>query len=455
MKSWVWVWSRGCGCGVVVLDMKSWVWVWSRGCGCGVVVLDMKSWVWVWSRVCGYGVVGVGIKSLVWAWSRGVGYEVLGVGMESWVWIWSRGCGYGVVGVGMESWVWVWSRGCGYGVMGVGMESWVWVWNRGCGRRKIHEGNETLTAQTAGSSSMRFWWRVKLVSCFISLNCIKYVKFPWIALFTRGISPDLYVGCYRDSQDRDLGAAYDGLHGLTPAKCIAWCADKGFLFAGAQNGGQCFCDNSYGKWGKRSESSCHSSCNGDRRLKCGGVWSNSVFKVASSVIGCYNEGSPRDLWGDQSVLEGSLSYEVCIERCKAKKFFFAAFNSYTKLCSCGVTYGRYGRQLQGSQCTAGNASKIFKTGLYDDYLQKENSFLYTSPQGTSELSPDYVIYTASAVKSMHVCAQYCEYLPRCRSINYSPATMVCEMNNVTSSMGTSAAREQFSYWEPVEVIVLH
>ena len=86
-----------------------------------------------------------------------------------------------------------------------------------------------------------------------------------------------YLGCYTDRQDRDLQGATGP--GPTNEACQAFCADRGFPFAATQWGSQCFCGNTYGKYGQVPESSCNMGCSGNPSEKCGGWWANSVYSV--------------------------------------------------------------------------------------------------------------------------------------------------------------------------------
>ena len=50
---------------------------------------------------------------------------------------------------------------------------------------------------------------------------------------------------------------------------------QNFPFAAVQNGGECYCDTSYGRYGPASN--CDKQCSGDSKLICGGVWANYVL----------------------------------------------------------------------------------------------------------------------------------------------------------------------------------
>ena len=53
---------------------------------------------------------------------------------------------------------------------------------------------------------------------------------------------------------------------------------SGFRFAGVQAGYACLCGKSYGKHGSIPESSCQTSCTGDKTQTCGGAMANAIFQ---------------------------------------------------------------------------------------------------------------------------------------------------------------------------------
>ena len=54
---------------------------------------------------------------------------------------------------------------------------------------------------------------------------------------------------------------------------------QNFKYAGLQNGNQCFCDDTYGRYGKVEESKCTKLCTGDPSLLCGGAWANMIYRT--------------------------------------------------------------------------------------------------------------------------------------------------------------------------------
>jgi len=87
-----------------------------------------------------------------------------------------------------------------------------------------------------------------------------------------------YLGCYKDSGRRDIGKRYSSSSRMTVSKCASIC--KGYKYFGVQYSSQCFCDNSYGRYGRAG--GCTRSCSGNRSQKCGGSWRNSVYRTESS-----------------------------------------------------------------------------------------------------------------------------------------------------------------------------
>ena len=93
--------------------------------------------------------------------------------------------------------------------------------------------------------------------------------------------PPVYVGCYGDGTPRDLPEMeYSNSFGTTET-CVAACTYHGYLFAGAQYGGQCFCGNSYGIYGTSHD--CTYVCTGNAFETCGGLTTNSIYKTRNTT----------------------------------------------------------------------------------------------------------------------------------------------------------------------------
>eukprot|EP00752_Nemacystus_decipiens_P017703 g15872.t1 len=87
------------------------------------------------------------------------------------------------------------------------------------------------------------------------------------------------LGCYQDSDNNPiLSFLYEDEDNLTPASCVADCANEGEELAGLQNGQQCWCGTTddYDKYGT---STCNINCSGDPSQTCGGVNSSNVYRI--------------------------------------------------------------------------------------------------------------------------------------------------------------------------------
>jgi len=93
-----------------------------------------------------------------------------------------------------------------------------------------------------------------------------------------------YLGCFADdstsSSTRDL--SFQGLssYSLTPDTCRKICTTLGYKYAGVQYGIECFCGNSYGRYGRLATSDCNSPCQGDQTVFCGGGNRNSIYTAS-------------------------------------------------------------------------------------------------------------------------------------------------------------------------------
>jgi hypothetical protein len=95
---------------------------------------------------------------------------------------------------------------------------------------------------------------------------------------------DKKLGCFKDQGDsqgtrgRDLNGLMWSNAEMTTEKCQEHCKTRGYAYAGTQYSYQCFCGNSYGRSG--TASNCNMPCKGNKSQTCGGVWANSVYKLA-------------------------------------------------------------------------------------------------------------------------------------------------------------------------------
>lgn len=112
--------------------------------------------------------------------------------------------------------------------------------------------------------------------------------------------PTEMIGCYIDDKilndnfvvvkSRALGYQVESFK--TKQHCIDQCGDKGYLYAGFQNGDLCFCGDKYDKYGRADDSECNIKCRSPEKTveftddefeACGGRWRNAVYAGKQTI----------------------------------------------------------------------------------------------------------------------------------------------------------------------------
>uniref|UniRef100_A0A1I8HES1 WSC domain-containing protein n=1 Tax=Macrostomum lignano TaxID=282301 RepID=A0A1I8HES1_9PLAT len=100
-----------------------------------------------------------------------------------------------------------------------------------------------------------------------------------------------YKGCYVDKADKhDLKYHAHSSNEMTLKMCNDLCKEVGAKFYGAQGGTECFCDDTFGSYGKQVDDYCDRACMGflseskitsalTKSEFCGGDKMNSVYEV--------------------------------------------------------------------------------------------------------------------------------------------------------------------------------
>jgi len=87
-----------------------------------------------------------------------------------------------------------------------------------------------------------------------------------------------YKGCYKDNTQRDLPFGGPQSNSMTVETCQASCKQNNYQYAGLQNGEECWCGNSYGKYGA-DLSACNTNCAGNANEFCGQSFHNDVYST--------------------------------------------------------------------------------------------------------------------------------------------------------------------------------
>lgn len=147
-----------------------------------------------------------------------------------------------------------------------------------------------------------------------------------------------YQGCYTDVAGRTLnGASYADGDEMTIESCIAFCADKGFPYAGTEYSVECFCGSSLAAGAEEVDDAvCNMPCSGDATQPCGAGSRLSLFfttevsgpQVNPGVndynhMGCYTEGTTgRALTHGVGGITG-MTVAKCTAACRAANYILA------------------------------------------------------------------------------------------------------------------------------------
>lgn len=93
--------------------------------------------------------------------------------------------------------------------------------------------------------------------------------------------------CFGDGPERDMkgfSTQYKWNANTTTdaiQTCKDYCKIGNFIYAGVQNGVECWCDNSFGTYGNKrqdkKDAKCDIDCNDNTGRKCGGAYANQVY----------------------------------------------------------------------------------------------------------------------------------------------------------------------------------
>jgi len=199
-----------------------------------------------------------------------------------------------------------------------------------------------------------------------------------------------YLGCFKDTENRDLTGYTQQDPKLTLQSCSDICRQKGFKYAAAQYGAHCFCGNSYGKYGKATN--CDMKCAGNSNEICGGSWANSLYEFVISGVtvgdykGCFKDTENRDLTG-YTQQDPKLTLQSCSNICRQKGFKYAAAQ-YGAHCFCGNSYGKYGKATNCDMKCAGDSNEIcggsWANSIYEVSTGSSTS-TSTTPEPTGQI----------------------------------------------------------------------
>ncbi|KAF9819399.1 hypothetical protein IEO21_02142 [Rhodonia placenta] len=161
------------------------------------------------------------------------------------------------------------------------------------------------------------------------------------------------------------------------AACLPVDQDDVYVYAGVEDGQQCYCGNGIDNLGEPTDSSnCDTACAGDSSETCGAssylniYWSGvpppspfpvTVYQVGHWVsLGCYSDSEDgRTLTTDSNLAQDTVTVETCTSYCYDGGFNYAGVEFYSG-CYCGLAIENGGVPINLGNCDiicAGNTSE--------------------------------------------------------------------------------------------------
>ncbi|KAH6603806.1 wsc domain-containing [Trichoderma cornu-damae] len=100
-----------------------------------------------------------------------------------------------------------------------------------------------------------------------------------------GLSGYSSIGCYTEATGARAFANFIGTTNKTVASCLEACKADGYVYAGLEYGGECWCDDSFGKGSVPAPmEDCSMTCNDDSTEFCGGPNRLNVYQLEKPVV---------------------------------------------------------------------------------------------------------------------------------------------------------------------------
>ncbi|KAI8616934.1 aspartic peptidase domain-containing protein [Chytriomyces sp. MP71] len=150
------------------------------------------------------------------------------------------------------------------------------------------------------------------------------------------------IGCFQDSPTRVMRKLWQQ-NDATAKNCLADCMVAGYLFAGLEDGNECYCSQSLPTSTMLPNASCIFPCVGDSSQMCGGAWALSVVSNAANApskavvsLGCFQDSETRTLpvklWERDDATPA-----LCLNDCVAAGYAYGGME-YGLQCFCGNTF---------------------------------------------------------------------------------------------------------------------
>ncbi|CAH1796230.1 unnamed protein product, partial [Owenia fusiformis] len=108
------------------------------------------------------------------------------------------------------------------------------------------------------------------------INGVPYELNETYNVWSMQLENSYFLGCFYDKKTRDLAGGFLTDSSMTVELCLQYCNEKGYMYAGLQYWKECYCGNTFGRYGASPQSECKFKCSGNNAQTCGGLSINSV-----------------------------------------------------------------------------------------------------------------------------------------------------------------------------------
>ncbi|KAI9449832.1 WSC domain-containing protein, partial [Lactarius psammicola] len=177
------------------------------------------------------------------------------------------------------------------------------------------------------------------------------------------------LGCYTDDPSRPTLTSVGNRDqfNMTVENCVRFCDSRYNIYAGVENGEDCYCGNVTTVGSKSAPpKDCSSKCVGDISETCGGsnrlnlYWNGEKYPLLNLPLFKRDSNDARVLTEQAPIGQYNTSVEGCTDACNARNYSLAGLE-FAQQCWCDNSINNGGAQIDSTHCMlacSGNSSEI-------------------------------------------------------------------------------------------------
>jgi hypothetical protein len=202
---------------------------------------------------------------------------------------------------------------------------------------------------------------------YYAMNTFNLTNYAYKAPGTGSTGAGGYRGCFAQGSGKALSAYSFADSKLTPEMCKSYCNQLGYSLAGAMNGNQCSCDNTFQGGQMLPDSQCGTPCAGNSSSTCGAQYNIQLYNSSAAIYGaaqamaahpagwqgCYAASliSSKTAYSNYTIYPDTLSVSSCKTTCAYFGYSYMAL--WGNSCNCGsqlVKTNRFADAFCNTKC---------------------------------------------------------------------------------------------------------